>query len=149
MRDQTLPLHWGPGILTTGPPGKSRYFLFCVLFNKYYSCPYTIVIFSHKFSIEVLEVNSLELGYSVLLNLYVVQYEVDIYCYLFLSVQVINVCALCLVAQLCLTLCDPMDCSPPSSFVHEDSPGKNTGVAYHDLLQGIFPTQGSNPGLQH
>ena len=23
-----------------------------------------------------------------------------------------------------------------------DSPGKNTGVGYHDLLQGIFPTQG-------
>ena len=26
-----------------------------------------------------------------------------------------------------------------------DSPGKNTGVGYHALLQGIFPTQGSNP----
>ena len=32
---------------------------------------------------------------------------------------------LCLVAQLCLTICDPMDCSPPGSFVHEDAPGKN------------------------
>ena len=28
-----------------------------------------------------------------------------------------------------------------------DSPGKNTGVGYHSLLQGIFLTQGSNPGL--
>ena len=27
------------------------------------------------------------------------------------------------------------------------SPGKNTGVDCHDLLQGIFPIQGSNPGL--
>ena len=27
-----------------------------------------------------------------------------------------------------------------------DSPGKNTGVDCHALLQGIFPTQGSNPG---
>ena len=27
-----------------------------------------------------------------------------------------------------------------------DSPGKNTGVGCHFLLQGIFPTQGSNPG---
>ena len=26
---------------------------------------------------------------------------------------------------------------------------KNTGVGYHFLLQGIFPTQGSNPGLPH
>ena len=31
-----------------------------------------------------------------------------------------------LVIQLCLTLCDPMDCSPPGSSVHGDSPGKNT-----------------------
>ena len=28
------------------------------------------------------------------------------------------VCVYVLVAQLCLTLCDPMDCSPPGSFVH-------------------------------
>ena len=30
-----------------------------------------------------------------------------------------------------------------------DSPGKNTGVRSHSLLQGIFPSQGSNPGLLH
>ena len=30
-----------------------------------------------------------------------------------------------------------------------DSPGKNTGVGSHSLLQGIFQTQGSNPGLLH
>ena len=30
-----------------------------------------------------------------------------------------------------------------------DSPGKNTGVGCHFLLQGIFPTQGSKPGLPH
>ena len=30
-----------------------------------------------------------------------------------------------------------------------NSPGKNTGVGSHSLLQGIFPTQGSNPGLLH
>ena len=94
---------------------------------------------------------------------------------------------MCLLAQLCPTLYDPMDCSPPGSSVHGDSPGqeywsglpchppgdlpkpgmeprspelqadsilseppgkpKNTGVGSHSLLQGIFPTQGSNPGL--
>ena len=31
---------------------------------------------------------------------------------------------------------DPMDCSPPGSSVHGDSPGKNTGVSCHALLQG-------------
>ena len=56
---------------------------------------------------------------------------------------------LCLVTQLCLTLCDPMDCSPPGSSVHGDSPRKTIGVGCHALLQGIFPTQGSNPGLPH
>ena len=30
-----------------------------------------------------------------------------------------------------------------------NSPGKNTGVGCHVLLQGIFPTQGSNPDLPH
>ena len=30
-----------------------------------------------------------------------------------------------------------------------DSPGKDTGVGCHTLLQGIFPTQGSNPGFPH
>ena len=42
-----------------------------------------------------------------------------------------------------------MDSSPPGSSVHGDSPGKNTGVGCHVLLQGIFPTQGSNPGLPY
>ena len=37
-----------------------------------------------------------------------------------------------------------MDYSPPGSSVHGDSPGKNIGVGCHTLLQGIFPTQGSN-----
>ena len=46
-------------------------------------------------------------------------------------------------------LCDPMDCSPPGSSVHGDSPGKNTGVGCHAFLQGIFPTPGSNSGLPH
>ena len=54
---------------------------------------------------------------------------------------------LCLVTQLCQTFCNPMDSSPPGFSVHEDFPGKNTGVGCHALLQGIFPTQGSNPGL--
>ena len=42
-----------------------------------------------------------------------------------------------------------MDCSLPGSSVHGDSPGKNTGVGCQFLLQGIFPTQGLNPGLPH
>ena len=47
------------------------------------------------------------------------------------------------VTQSCPTLCDPMDYSP------WNSPGQNIGVGSLSLLQGIFPTQGSNPGLPH
>ena len=42
-----------------------------------------------------------------------------------------------------------MGSSPPGSSVHGDSPGKNTGVGCHALLQGIVPTQGLNLGLLH
>ena len=41
-------------------------------------------------------------------------------------------------AQSYLTLCNPIDYSPPGSSVHGDSPGKDTGVGCHSLLQGIF-----------
>ena len=42
-----------------------------------------------------------------------------------------------------------MDCNLPGSSVHGGSPSKNTGVGCHALLQRIFPSQGSNPGLLH
>ena len=48
--------------------------------------------------------------------------------------------------NICDILCDIMDYSPQGSSVHGDSPGKNTGVGCHALPQGIFPTQGLNPG---
>ena len=51
--------------------------------------------------------------------------------------------------QPCLTLCNPMDCSLPRLLSPRDSPGKNTGVGCHALLQGIFLTQGSNLHLLH
>ena len=69
---------------------------------------------------------------------FVLFFTIELYCYV-----------LYLVTQLCPALCDPIDCSPPGSFVHGDSPSKNTGVGCHALLQVIFPTQGLNPGLLH
>ena len=59
----------------------------------------------------------------------------------------IHVCVRAKSLQLCLILCDPMDCSLPGSSVNGDSPGKNTGVGCHALLQQIFPTQVLNPRL--
>ena len=48
-----------------------------------------------------------------------------------------------LIAQSYLTLFDPRLLWP------WDSPGNNTGMGCHSLLQGIFPMQGSNLGLLH
>ena len=76
------------------------------------------------------------------------------------------VCVKVWVPQSYLTLCDPMDYSPPSSSAWRrssaskqlcmefygipwNSPGENTGVGYYVLLQAIFPTQGLNLGLLH
>jgi len=60
------------------------------------------------------------------------------------TLSVSPVSYLCLVAHLCLTLCNPMDYSPPGFSVHGDSPGKNTGVGFHAILQGNLP----NPGIE-
>ena len=46
------------------------------------------------------------------------------------------------VAQLCLTLCDCMDC-----IIHGILQARILGIQF--LLHGIFPTQGLNQGLLH
>ena len=55
------------------------------------------------------------------------------------------------VTESCPTLCDPMDYSPPGSSVHGILQARilEWVVGSHSLLQGIFPIQGSNPGLLH
>ena len=62
----------------------------------------------------------------------------------------------CVCARVCalsysvmLTFWNPMDCSRPGSSFHGDSPGKNTGMGCHVLLQGLFLTQEANQGLLH
>ena len=56
-----------------------------------------------------------------------------------------NKCYLVSDVQLFATPCTVASQAPLSMYY----PGKNTGVGSHSLLQGIFPTQGSNPGLLH
>ena len=51
------------------------------------------------------------------------------------------------VAQSCSTLCDPMD--PMDCTVHGILQVRNIGLGSLSLLQGIFPTHGSNPHLLH
>ena len=63
-----------------------------------------------------------------------------------ISFQIWNVCESCSVVSASLR---PHGLWPARLLCPWDFPGKNTGVGCHFLLQGIFLTQGSNPGLQH
>ena len=56
-------------------------------------------------------------------------------------------CCCCLVTQECLTLCDPVDCSPPGSCDRGILQARIVEWGCHALLQGIFPSQGSNLSL--
>ena len=48
------------------------------------------------------------------------------------------------VAQLCPTLSEPMDCSPPGSSLSRDFPGESAGVGCHCLLQLYILVQGKS-----
>ena len=71
-------------------------------------------------------------------------YTVFINCVIALCLKK-TMCVLAKLLQSCPTLWDSMDCNQaPLSM---GSPGKNTRVGCHTLLQGIFLTPGSNPHL--
>ena len=53
------------------------------------------------------------------------------------------------IAQLCPTLCDPMDCSLPGSSVHGILQARILEWVAISFSKGIFPTQGLNLGLPH
>ena len=57
----------------------------------------------------------------------------------------IRVCAL--VAQLCPTLCDPMDCNPPYSSIRVILQAKLLEWVSMPFSRGLVPAQESNPGL--
>ena len=66
----------------------------------------------------------------------------------FHAYKTVCVCV-CSVAQICLTLCDFMDCSLPGSSVHGIFSARILEwVALHSS-RGIFPTLGSNPHFLH
>ena len=57
------------------------------------------------------------------------------------------VCVCVLVTQLCLTLCNTMDCSPPGSSVHGFLQARILDWVSNSFSRRIFLTQGFNPGL--
>ena len=58
-------------------------------------------------------------------------------------------CCCCLVVSIVSDSVQPYGLQPTRLLCPWDSPGRNTGVGCRALLQGIFPTQGSNLGLLH
>ena len=60
-----------------------------------------------------------------------------------LSIYLSSICV-CSVTHLCLTLCEPMDCSSTGFSVYGVSQAR---ILENFLLQGIFLTQGRNPCL--
>ena len=80
-------------------------------------------------------------------NLYRICYNIASVLYLGILVIYFKcVCVVCAKSlQSCLTLCDPVDCSPQAPLSMQDSPGKSTGVSSHALLQGDLPDPGIKP----
>ena len=63
------------------------------------------------------------------------------------SINHLCCCCCCLVAKSCQTFLQPHGLQPTRLLCPWDSPGKNTGMGCHFLLQEIF--QGLNPHLLH
>ena len=62
---------------------------------------------------------------------------------------VVHLCVCAQLLQSCLTLCDPMDCSPPGSSVLGVFQAMILAWVAIFFSRGIFLTQGLNPGLLH
>ena len=68
-------------------------------------------------------------------------WAIQSYMLLYLDLYILTICESCLVVSDSL--------QPHGLYSTWSSPGQNTGVGSLFLLQGIFPTQGSNPALLH
>ena len=83
-----------------------------------------------------------------LLDLFILLYQISTTAALQVTPTLINIlCYAVLIAQSCPTLCNSLDCSLPCSCPFSSQ--EHWSGLPCPLLQGIFLTQGSNPGLQH
>ena len=122
--------------------------LWVYIINCYqFICPFGCCLFSHLILLKVGDPPSSTewrgSGQNTKIS------EINCVCVCVCVCVCLCVCLCMLVTQLCPTLCNPVDCSFPGFSVHEKSTGRNTGVDCCALLQGIFPTQRSNPCLLH
>ena len=93
------------------------------------------ILFCHLIFLQIFSMIDL----LTLIYIFVYQWLFPFIIFMFLIV-------LCLVTHTSLTLCDPMDCSPPGSSVHGDSPGKNTRLELLYPHPGDLPNPGIEPG---
>ena len=127
---------------------------FCIRWPKYWSFSFSISLSNEQsglisFRMDLLDLLAVHGTLKSLLQHHSSKASI-LPCSAFFIVQLSHpYMCLCLDAQSCPTFCNPMNYSLPGSSVHGASPGKNTGVICHALLQGIFPIQGWNPGLLH
>ena len=69
--------------------------------------------------------------------------------YVCVSISMCVCVFVCMHLLSCVQLCSSMDCTAHQAPLSIGCSSKNTEVGYHFLLQGMFPTQGSNPHLLH
>ena len=74
-------------------------------------------------------------------------FHIYIYIYTHMYVYICIYVCMCVCALSCSVVSNSL--WPHGLYIPWNSPGQNTGVGSLSLLQGIFPTQGSNPGLLH
>ena len=65
------------------------------------------------------------------------------------SGKLVDLSELSVLSPWCPILCDPMDCSPPGFSIHEILQARILEWVAIPFPQGIFPTQGLNPGLPY
>ena len=117
--------------------GKKNHIQFNLV-NSSITFPCKILFYTHFYTVIALVNSQFVLHFSLNIITYAFSYTATVYIF-------------SEAAQSRLTLYDPMDYiySPPGSSVHGILQAGILEWSCHVLLQGIFPTQGSNPGLPH
>ena len=142
-----------PGIEPLSPDGRQIFFFTTEPPVCMHGCsivPDSVIQWTAACQVEAIYIVYTHIYIQYLYNIYIyryityihtctyIQYDKAVYCHLayLTSMQ----CAYTRSTFSCVQLCRPMDCSPPGSSVHGDSPGKNTGVGCQALLWSIQST---------
>ena len=128
---------------------------FCHYCFKYFSVPFSLLVLIFPFCVHYYFWFSTVLGFSFFF--WLVFFSFQFWRFLLRNPKaqrffpklylIYTVCLFSLLS--CVQLLQPHGLYPTRLLCPWDFPGKNTGVGCHFLLQGIFPTQGSNPSLLH